>query len=74
RHLPTSQRNIIGDELHYSKALENGKSLKIVETYQAPETLRFSRMDVVDERMPPPKVDETPNTPKGDEPQSPNTP
>ncbi|BDQ26826.1 hypothetical protein ASB1_05020 [Helicobacter heilmannii] len=36
RHLPTSQRNIIGDELHYSKALENGKSLKIVETYQAP--------------------------------------
>ncbi|WP_285653539.1 hypothetical protein, partial [Helicobacter ailurogastricus] len=49
-HLPTAQRNILGDELHYTKPLESGKTLNIVETYKAPKTLRFSRMDVVEDR------------------------
>ncbi|WP_053941335.1 hypothetical protein, partial [Helicobacter ailurogastricus] len=73
-HLPTAQRNILGDELHYTKPLENGKTLNIVETYKAPKTLRFSRMDVVeDRRMPPPKGDIEGTNPKGDVPQNPST-
>nr|WP_231624695.1 PBECR2 nuclease fold domain-containing protein [Helicobacter ailurogastricus] len=81
-HLPTAQRNILGDELHYTKPLENGKTLNIVETYKAPKTLRFSRMDVVEDRgvataqrqidnPPPPKGDNPP--PKGNEPQNPTS-
>ncbi|WP_281769848.1 putative barnase/colicin E5 family endoribonuclease, partial [Helicobacter ailurogastricus] len=81
-HLPTAQRNILGDELHYTKPLESGKTLNIVETYKAPKTLRFSRMDVVEDRgvataqrqidnPPPPKGDNPP--PKGDEPQNPTS-
>ncbi|WP_267892761.1 putative barnase/colicin E5 family endoribonuclease, partial [Helicobacter ailurogastricus] len=81
-HLPTAQRNILGDELHYTKPLENGKTLNIVETYKAPKTLRFSRMDVVEDRgvataqrqidnPTPPKGDNPP--PKGNEPQNPTS-
>ncbi|CRF42840.1 hypothetical protein [Helicobacter ailurogastricus] len=81
-HLPTAQRNILGDELHYTKPLESGKTLNIVETYKAPKTLRFSRMDVVEDRgvataqrqidnPTPPKGDNPP--PKGNEPQNPST-
>ncbi|WP_285693376.1 hypothetical protein, partial [Helicobacter ailurogastricus] len=68
-HLPTAQRNILGDELHYTKPLESGKTLNIVETYKAPKTLRFSRMDVVEDRgVPPPKGDDgLDNPPKGDD-------
>ncbi|WP_459177920.1 PBECR3 domain-containing polyvalent protein, partial [Helicobacter ailurogastricus] len=86
-HLPTAQRNILGDELHYTKPLENGKTLNIVETYKAPKTLRFSRMDVVEDRgMPPPKTsteikpktkmepgDDGLNPPKGLDPSTPAT-
>ncbi|WP_221280225.1 hypothetical protein [Helicobacter gastrocanis] len=54
RHLPTSTRTILGDELHYSKPLDNHKTLNIVETYQAPQNLRFSRMDVIEDRKMPP--------------------
>ncbi|WP_285653432.1 PBECR2 nuclease fold domain-containing protein, partial [Helicobacter ailurogastricus] len=81
-HLPTAQRNILGDELHYTKPLESGKTLNIVETYKAPKTLRFSRMDVVEDRgvataqrqidnPTPPKGDNPP--PKGNEPQNPTS-
>ncbi|GLH58073.1 PBECR3 domain-containing polyvalent protein [Helicobacter ailurogastricus] len=72
-HLPTAQRNILGDELHYTKPLENGKTLNIVETYKAPKTLRFSRMDVIDDGVPPPKGDIEGTNPKGNEPQNPST-
>ncbi|WP_285693516.1 PBECR2 nuclease fold domain-containing protein, partial [Helicobacter ailurogastricus] len=86
-HLPTAQRNILGDELHYTKPLENGKTLNIVETYKAPKTLRFSRMDVVEDRgVPPPQTsteikpktkmepgDDGLNPPKGLDPSTPAT-
>ncbi|WP_459177856.1 PBECR3 domain-containing polyvalent protein, partial [Helicobacter bizzozeronii] len=60
-HLPTAKRTIFGDELHYSKPLENGKTLHISETYKEPHTLQFSHMRIVEDlKVPPSKIEPNP--------------
>ncbi|WP_456152207.1 putative barnase/colicin E5 family endoribonuclease, partial [Helicobacter bizzozeronii] len=60
-HLPTAKRTIFGDELHYSKPLENGKTLHISETYKEPHTLQFSHMHIVEDlKVPPSKIEPNP--------------
>ncbi len=48
-HLSTAKRTIFGDEIHYSKPLESGKTLHISETYKELHAWQFSHMRVVED-------------------------